>query len=163
MGTGAFSVSPNGKQVAFYASTNKPVQSYTEPDLWVMDLAPNAQPRNLTRDFDFDLGSGVGGDNTAPRGGGGFPPVWTSNGKTIIAAYAKEGKTNLGSFDVATGKESDVTSGNQAVVSFRATPDASKFVLLISTSTRIGDLFWLERPGASPKQLTHINDEMFSK
>src|SRR2546423_15123949 len=35
MGTGAFSVSPNGKQVAFYASTNKPVQSYTEPDLWV--------------------------------------------------------------------------------------------------------------------------------
>src|SRR5881227_3925726 len=72
MGTGAFSVSPNGKQVAFYASTNKPVQSYTEPDLWVMDLAPNAQPRNLTKDFDFDLGSGVGGDNTAPRGGGGF-------------------------------------------------------------------------------------------
>src|SRR5437773_3546175 len=40
MGTGAFSVSPNGKQVAFYASTNKPVQSYTEHDLWVMDLAP---------------------------------------------------------------------------------------------------------------------------
>ncbi len=79
MGTGAFSVSPNGKQVAFYASTNKPVQSYTEPDLWVMDLAPNAQPRNLTKDFDFDLGSGVGGDNTAPRGGGGFPPVWVDS------------------------------------------------------------------------------------
>src|SRR5881394_2096947 len=137
MGTGAFSVSPNGKQVAFYASTNKPVQSYTEPDLWVMDLAPNAQPRNLTRDFDFDLGSGVGGDNTAPRGGGGAPPVWSSDGKSIIALYGKQGRANLGAFDATTGKETDVTSGNQAVVSYRATPDASKFALIISTPTRI--------------------------
>ena len=163
MGTGAFSVSPNGKQLAFYASVNKPVQSYTEPDLWVMDIAPNAQPRNLTRDFDYDVGSGVGGDNVAPRGGGGFPPVWTADGLSIVAVYAKEGKANLGAFDVATGKETDVTSGNHAVVSFRATPDAARFALIISTPTRIGDLFWLERPGADLKQLTHLNDDLFSK
>ena len=163
MGTGAFSVSPNGKQFAFYASVNKPVQSYTEPDLWVMDIAPNAQPRNLTRDFDFDLGSGVGGDNTAPRGGGGAPPVWTSDGKSIIALYGKQGRANLGSFDATTGKETDVTSGNQAVVSYRATPGAAKFALIISTPTRIGDVFWLDGAGGQPKQLTHLNDELFSK
>jgi len=163
MGTGAFSVSPNGKQIAFYASTNKPVRSYTEPDLWVMDLAPGAQPRNLTANFDFDLGSGVGGDNTAPRGGGGVPPVWTPNGKTIIALFGKEGRANLGAFDVANGTERDWTTGNQAIVSFRATPDASKFVAVISTPTNIGDLFWLERPGVVQKQLTHINDELLSK
>jgi dipeptidyl aminopeptidase/acylaminoacyl peptidase len=163
MGTGAFSVSPNGKQLAFYAAVNKPVQSYTEPDLWVMDIAPNAQPRNLTRDFDYDVGSGVGGDNVAPRGGGGFPPVWTADGLSIVTVYAKEGKANLGAFEVATGKETDVTSGNHAVVSFRATPDAARFALIISTPTRIGDLFWLERPGADPKQLTHFNDGLFSK
>src|SRR5438874_3323271 len=122
MGTGAFSVSPNGKQVAFYASTNKPVQSYTEPDLWVMDLAPGAQPRNLTANFDFDLGSGVGGDNTAPRGGGGFPPVWSADGKSIVARVGKEGKAMLGSFNVATAKETGITSTDEAIVSFRATP-----------------------------------------
>jgi dipeptidyl aminopeptidase/acylaminoacyl peptidase len=163
MGTGAFSVSPDGKRVAFYASVNLPVQSYTEPDLWVMDIAANAQPRNLTRDFDFDLGAGVGGDNTAPRGGGGAPPVWTSDGKSIIALYGKQGRANLGAFDATTGKETDVTSGNQAVVSYRATPDASQFALIISTPTRIGDVFWLDRSGAQPKQLTHLNDELFSK
>jgi dipeptidyl aminopeptidase/acylaminoacyl peptidase len=163
MGTGAFSVSPDGKRFAFYASVNKPVQSYTEPDLWVMDIAPNAQPRNLTRDFDFDLGSGVGGDNTAPRGGGGAPPVWASDGKSIIALYGKQGRANLGRFDATTGRETDVTSGNQAVVSYRATPDASKFALVISTPTRIGDVFWLDRPGVPPTQLTHLNDELFSK
>jgi dipeptidyl aminopeptidase/acylaminoacyl peptidase len=163
MGTGAFSVSPNGEQVAFYASANKPVLSYTEPDLWVMDLKPDAQPRNLTRDFDYDLGAGVGGDNTAPRGGGGTPPTWTPDGRSIIAVYAKEGRANLGAFDTNSGKMTDVTTGNQAVLSFKATPDASKLVLLISTPTRIGDLYWLERPGGSPKQLTHINDELFAR
>jgi dipeptidyl aminopeptidase/acylaminoacyl peptidase len=163
MGSGAFSLSPDGKQIAFYASTNKPVLSYTQPDLWVMDLASGAKPRNLTAAFDFDLGGGVGGDNTAPRGGGGFPPVWSPTGRSIIALYGKEGRANLGSFDVATGKLTEVTSGNQAVVSFRATPDGSKFAVLVSTPTRIGDLFWLDKPGAQLKQLTHINDELFAK
>ena len=163
MGSGAFSMSPDGKQIAFYASPNKPVRSYTEPDLWVMDLTPDAKPRNLTADFDFDLGSGVGGDNTAPRGGGGALPVWSSDGKSIVALVGREGKANLSRFEVATGKLTEVTTGKQAVVSYRATPDGSKFALLVSTPTRIGDLFWLDRPGAPPKQLTHMNDELFAK
>ena len=47
-GGGALSLSPDGKHVAFLAATNQPVNSYTEPDLWVLDLSPNAKPRNLT-------------------------------------------------------------------------------------------------------------------
>ncbi|HET6853673.1 MAG TPA: S9 family peptidase [Pyrinomonadaceae bacterium] len=163
LGAGGFTLSPDGKQLAFIASTNQPVRSYSQPDLWVMDMEPGAKPRNLTANFDYDVGSGVGGDNTAPRGGGGSLPVWSRDGHSITVVYAKEGKANLGSFDVASGRESDVTTGNQAVVTYRALPDASKFVLLISTPTRIGDLFLLDKPGAQPKQLTHINDELFSK
>jgi dipeptidyl aminopeptidase/acylaminoacyl peptidase len=34
---------------------------------------------------------------------------------------------------------------------------------LISTPTRLGDLFWLDKTGGQPRQLTHINDELFSK
>ena len=162
MNTGSFSVSPSGKQIAFTGSVGKPVKSYTQPDLWVLDIAPNAQPRNLTAGFDYDVGGGVGGDNAPPRGGGGGAPIWTSDGRSIIETYAKEGKANLGMFDVANGKETDVTSGNQAVGNFRSAPDGSQLVFTISTPTRIGDLFWLDRPGAAPKQLTHINDELFS-
>jgi dipeptidyl aminopeptidase/acylaminoacyl peptidase len=164
MDAGGFSVSPNGKQFAFIAAPGQPINSYTQPDLWVMDIAPNAKPRNLTANFDYDVGSGVGGDNTAPRGGGGGGSlVWTADGKAIIDTYAKEGKANLGMFDAANGKETDVTSGNQAVVGFRSTPDAAKFALIISTPTRVGDIFWLDRAGAAPKQLTHLNDELFSR
>src|SRR6185369_16200432 len=153
----------DGKQVAFIASASQPVRSYSQPDLFVLDLVSGAKPRNLTTDFDFDIGGGVGGDSVAPRGGGGNPPVWSADGRSITMLYVKEGKANLGSFDATTGKESDVTTGNQAVVSYRAVPDASKFVLLISTPTRIGDLFWFDKTGSQPRQLTHINDELVSK
>ncbi|HEX2268404.1 MAG TPA: S9 family peptidase [Pyrinomonadaceae bacterium] len=162
-GAGAFTLSPDGKQLAFIASVSQPVRSYSQPDLWVMDMTANAKPRNITATFDFDIGSGLTGDNVAPRGGGGNLPVWSADGRSITVGYAKEGKANLGSFDVATGKLSDVTTGNHAVVNYRAVPDASKFVLLISTPTRIGDLFWLDKPGAQPRQLTRINDDLFSK
>ncbi|MDQ2855724.1 MAG: S9 family peptidase [Acidobacteriota bacterium] len=163
MGAGNFALSPDGKQLAFVGSANQPVNSYSEPDLWVMDVTPNAQPRNLTKDFDYDVSSGVGGDNTAPRGSGGNPLVWTADGRGIITVYAKEGRANVGEFDVATGKETDRTTGDHAIVSFRAAPDASKFVYLISTPTKIGDLFWVEQRGRDPKPLTHLNEELFSK
>lgn len=162
IGGGNFSISPNGKQLAFVGSTNEPVNSYSQPDLWVMDLAAGAQPRNLTRDFDYDLSSGVGGDNAAPRGGGGNQLVWSADGKSIITVVGKEGKANLGAFNLVTGKETDVTKGNQAIVSFRATPDAAKFVYLISTPTRVGDLFFVSAAGAEPKQITRLNEELFS-
>ena len=50
-------------------------------------------------------------------------------------------------------------------MSFRATPDASKLVYVVSTPTRVNDLFVLDRatPGAAPKQLTNVNDELLSK
>lgn len=163
MDAGAFSVSPDGKRFAFIGSESQPINSYTQPDLWVMDIAPNAKPRNLTKAFDYDVASGVGGDNGAPRGGGANLPIWTADGKGIIEVYAKEGRTNLGVFDATSGKETDLTTGSQAVVSFRATPDARKFALVISTPTRIGDVFWLDGAGTQPKQLTHLNDELFSQ
>ena len=158
-----FSLSPAGKQVAFIASTTQPVNSYTQPDLWVVDPAPNAKPRNLTEKFDVDLGAGVFGDNAAPRGGGGNIPIWSPDGRSIIEIYGKEGRTVLASFDASTGTATDLTHGNQAVVRFRASPDASKIIYTVSTATHINDLFVLDRPGGEPKQLTNINDKLFSQ
>ncbi len=164
-GGGALSLSPDGKQVAFLAATNQPVNSYTEPDLWVLDLSPNAKPRNLTADFDFDIDGFIIGDSASPRAGGLNKPIWTADGKGLIEVFSKEGKRNLALFDVATGGATDVTSGNQGVMAFRTTPDGSKLIYSISTPTRVNDIFVLDRatPGASPKQLTHVNDELFSK
>jgi dipeptidyl aminopeptidase/acylaminoacyl peptidase len=171
--SGALSLSPDGKQVAFTAAITQPVNSYTQPDLWILDLLPNAKPRNLTASFDFDVPGFVIADSAPPRAGGRNKPVWTADGKGLIAVYTKEGKANLALFDVPVAQDADpgragvhdLTSGNQGVMTFRALPDASKLIYVVSTPTRINDLFVLDRatPGATPTQLTHVNDQLLSK
>ena len=160
------SLSPDGKQIAFTAATTQPVNSYTQPDLWIVDLSPNAKPRNLTATFDFDVGDGVFGDSAAPRAGGANIPVWTPDGRGLIEVCGKEGKTILALFDVQSGAETDLTHGNQAVLRFRASDDGSKIVYTVSTPTRINDLFAMDRtgvPAGAGRQLTNINNELFSK
>lgn len=162
MDAGALALSPNGKQFAFSASIGRPVKSYQQPDLWVIDVAPNAKPHNLTDNFDYDVGGGLTGDSSAPRGGGGNPPVWTADGRGVISVYAKEGRANLATFDTTNGKLTDLTRGDQAVTSFRSTPDGSRLVYTLSTPTLVGDLYLLERSGGNSRQLTNFNDKLFS-
>jgi dipeptidyl aminopeptidase/acylaminoacyl peptidase len=159
------SLSPDGKRLAFCAAINEPVQSYSEPHLWVVDLAAGAQPKNLTASYDYDVCSGVGGDQGTPRAGGPDHIVWSADGNSLIVSTAREGRANLIQVEIASAKISEVTKGNQAVERFRANKDASAFVVLISTPTNIGDLFWIDRAqtGAQPRQLTHINDKLFSQ
>ena len=177
MDVGGLSLSPDGKQFAFVASVTQPVNSYTQPDLWVLDLTPNAKPRNLTDKFDFDIGDGPFGDNAPPRAGGRSTPIWTPDGRSLVEVYGKEGKAILASFDATTGAASDLVSGNQAISRFRAPNDGSKIVYTVSTPTRVGDLFLLDRQprndrgsrslsesaNAQPRQLTDVNKELFSK
>ena len=139
------SLSPDGKRLAFCASINEPVQSYTEPDLWVMDLAPRRKPKNLTASYDFDVCSGVGGDQGTPAPAAPDHIVWSADGNSLIVTTAREGRANLIQVEIASAKISEVTNGNQAVERFRANKDASAFVVLISTPTNIGDLFWIDR------------------
>lgn len=157
------SLSPDGKQLAFIASATEPVNSYNQPDLWVVDLAANAKAKNLTGQFDFDLGTGVFGDNAAPRGGGSNHPVWTPDGRSIIEMYGKEGRTILGAFDVSTGNPTDITHGNQAVVRFQSNADASRIVYTVSTATLVNDLFVTDRSGGEPQRLTNVNEDLFSR
>lgn len=158
------SLGPDGKRLAFCASVNQPVQSYTEPDLWIVDLAANARPRNLTANYDFDVCSGVGGDQGTPRAGGQDHVVWTADGNNLIVTTASKGMANLIAVEVASGKITELTTGKQAVEHFRATNDAKTLVALISTPTNIGDLFVVNHGStAPPRQITHINQKLFSQ
>ncbi|MBA2586237.1 MAG: S9 family peptidase [Chthoniobacterales bacterium] len=158
-----FALSPDGKQIVFTGSAVQPVNSYTQRDLWVADLSPNARPRNLTEKFDFDIGDGVFGDNAPPRAAGSNVPVWTPDGRSLLEVVGKEGKTLLASFDVASGAETEIAGGNQAVGGFRASADGTKLIYTASSATRIGDLFAMEASGGQAHQLTRTNDQLFGQ
>jgi dipeptidyl aminopeptidase/acylaminoacyl peptidase len=156
-------LSPDGKQIAFVASTTQPVNSYTQPDLWVVDLTPDAKPRNLTAALDSDIGRGLTGDNAPPRAGGPTAPIWTADGRGVMDLFSKEGRNNLVRFDAATGAMTEITRGNQGVLRFRASADRSKIVYTLSTPTMVNELFVLDASGGQAKQLTKINDGLFSQ
>ncbi len=162
MDIGDLALSADGRRLAFHGAVTKPVRSYSQPDVWVMDAAPNAQPRNLTANYDFDMGSGVGGDNAAPRGGGGPTLHWSPDGATLFDVVARQGRAILVRVDAQSGTVSDITRGDQAVMDFAVTPDARTIVALISTPVMIGDLFAVA-PGGTQRRLTDINAKLWSQ
>jgi dipeptidyl aminopeptidase/acylaminoacyl peptidase len=158
MGIGDLALSPNGRRIAFHGSVTQPVRSYSQPDLWVMDLAPNAQPRNLTASYDFDMGSSVFGDNAAPRGGNGATLHWSPDGRWLFDSVAKQGRTPLVRVDAQTGAVTEITHGDQAVLDFSITPEARTVVTLVSTPVAIGDLFTVSIEGNQDGTQTRITD-----
>src|SRR5262249_49167145 len=123
---GNVSVSPDGRRLAFVGTLNgKPIRSYSQPDLWVVDAAPNSKPKNLTQKYDYDIDGGIGGDQAAPRGNNRKPIVWSKDGGSLLVVTAEKGSANLKRFTIATGAIETVTDGAQDLVAYSATPDAS--------------------------------------
>ena len=139
-------LSPDGKRIAFIGAVQEPVRSYSEPDLWVLDLQPGAAPKNLTADYDYDVNSGVGGDNRAPRAPGHLSPVWSKDGSHLLDVVAKQGRAILVSVDATSGKVQELSRGDQAVEQFDTSDDGKVVVMNVSTPTMIDELFVLN-PG----------------
>jgi dipeptidyl aminopeptidase/acylaminoacyl peptidase len=162
MGFGELALSPDGRKFAFHGSVEAPVRSYSQPDLWVMDVARDAQPRNLTANYDFDMGATVGGDNAAPRGGRGRRLNWSPDGRWLFDLVEKEGRTFLARVDTESGALSEVTKGDQAVLDYSMTSDARTIVALVSTPVMIGDLFAVAGDGTQTR-ITDFNHALWSR
>lgn len=162
MGIYGFTLSPDGRRFAFHGSVTQPVRSYSQPDLWVMDAAPNAKPKNLTADYDFDMGSSVFGDNAPPRGGRGRGLFWSSDGRWLFDTVEKQGRTPVVRVDAQTGVVTEISHGDQGVLDFSVASDSGVIVGLISTPTMIGDLFAISSEGGQTR-ITDFNQKLWSQ
>jgi dipeptidyl aminopeptidase/acylaminoacyl peptidase len=164
---GSIAVSPDGKKIAFAgALSGQPIRSYSQPDLWVVDATPGSTPKNLTEAYDFDVSSGIGGDQSAPRGEQPKPIVWAKDGQSVIVVTAEKGSSNLVRVAIATGRIEPVTTGQHDVGAYTASRDAAVIAATISTQTNIGDLALVRTATGSSKApaiITHVNDALFSE
>ncbi len=164
-GIRGMSLSPDGKRMAFISSENKePVRMHGPPDLYVTDLQAGAKPQNLTSDYDYEIGGGIGGDQAPPRASAPSLPYWSKDGRFVYVSSAEKARGNLKRIDSRSGKLEAVTTGDWDVEAYSATPDQSRAALLISTTTNIGDLYLLDGGrNAKPVQITKVNEELFSQ
>ncbi len=163
---GKLSLSPDGRRIAFIGELNSDggvPRSYSQPDLFVTNVEPGSQPKNLTAAYDYDIEGGIGGDQAPPRGAGQSKPYWSADGRSIFVDSAEQGRTNLKRVDVETGKTIPLTDSNFDLFSYHATSDGAKVAALISTPTNIGDVFLIDGKSGQMQQLTHINSELFAK
>ena len=158
-------VSPDGRQIAFRGTLRgHPVRSYDQSDLFVVDAAPGSKPRNLTADFDYDVLSGVGGDQAPPRGSRPVLPVWSGDGRSLVVPAAVRGRVDLQRVDLASGRIAPLTRGDHDVMSCSASADGSRFALVVSSPTVVGDLHVLDTAGGGRLvPLTRFNEPLFSE
>jgi dipeptidyl aminopeptidase/acylaminoacyl peptidase len=162
MGIGDLVLSPDGRQLAFHGSVAQPVRSYSQPDLWVMDVASGAKPQNLTGAYDFDIGSSVGGDNAPPRGGRGRTLYWSPDGRWLFDIVEKQGRSPIVRVDTKSGAVSEITRGDEAVLDFSVNADASAIVALVSSPVMIGNLFAIAADGTQTR-ITDFNQKLWSR
>ena len=155
-GIGRVAPSPDGKWIAFSGAITTPARSYNQSDFFVVATTPGATPRNLTASYDFDVMSGPGGDQRAPRGGGGSQPIWSKDGRGVVITTAERGAANLVRIDIDNGRITPITTGNHDVQAFAG------HVVLVSTPTIIGDLYRVDQ-GGSLVRLTDVNKTLFDE
>jgi dipeptidyl aminopeptidase/acylaminoacyl peptidase len=161
---GDFAFSPDGKRIAFSGGENvKPHPSYNQSDLFVANAAPGSAARNLTADYESEIQDGLAADQHPPRGGRPWPVVWSRDGRSIVVNVGERGRVNLKRFDAETGAPQPLTQGDQEVVSYTATPDGSRFAVVISTPTVITDLHVLDAATGTLKPLVRPNEELFQE
>ena len=166
-GARGLALSANGRYLTFSGAINKGEgvieRSYSQPDLFTTSVEAGSTAKNLTEKYDFDIGGGVGGDQSPPRGSGPSKPYWSKDGRYIYVVAAEEGRANLKRVEVETGKVEALTSGDHDVYSYSSTPDGSKVAVLVSTPTNIGDLYVADGRSGKMERLTHINEKLFSQ
>jgi dipeptidyl aminopeptidase/acylaminoacyl peptidase len=158
-----YALSGDGRRVAFVATLNaKPPRSFDQPDLFVADL-PGGAPKNLTAAFDADVDSGTIGDQRAPRGGLPTPVVWSRDQRFVIVKAAEKGRANLRKVNAALGTLEDLTSGDQDVLGYSAGAEATALAVVLSNSTMIGDLFFLDGTNGQMRPLYRPNQDLWAE
>jgi dipeptidyl aminopeptidase/acylaminoacyl peptidase len=159
-----YALSADSRRVAFQGvPRGRPPRSYDQPELYVSELTSPAAPRLLTGRYDGDVGAGLTGDQRAPRGALPAAPIWTRDGRAVLVRTAERGRANVQRVDVAGGGMDALTTGDQEVVAFTATPDGGRLALVISTPTEIGDLYVLDAAAGPPRRLTRLNESLLSE
>ena len=143
--TGPFhspSWSPDGKQIAFLGNERE-YSWYSDDKVWVVDAetggSGKVKPRCLTKSFGRSFGDQSIADMRveAPAG----RPVWTPDGKHVFLLASDQGTTHLHAVEVATGKVSQLTTGDWVIFGWSADLECRSFAFSLARPDSPNDIY----------------------
>ena len=166
---GAAAPSPDGRRIAFRGTLNgKPLRSYDQPDLFVVDVAGGAaaEPDRGARLRRAErAGRRPAG---AARRGQARHRLAAGTAAACSSSPPSGAAPTCGASTSPTGRLHDVTAGDQEVMSFSASADGSRIVALVSTAD--GDRRPVRdrrqrrhAPVPRPRRLTRVNAALFAR
>lgn len=142
-------ISPDGTRLAYVGFDDRE-QGYQVTELWTAD-ANGGHPRSLTASFDRDIRR----------------PEWTRDGRSIVFLYEDHGTTKVGRIGVNGGAVTTLMSGLGGMDPGRpytsgayAIARDGRVAATVGTSTQPANI--AISAGSSPRQLTHLNDDLFA-
>lgn len=160
-GPAAWAQGPGGKIAMASTITPATPRSYDLVRLLVSS-GPGQPLEALVRDAEFSAAETVASDQHAPRGGGEVPLAFAEGGRAVIARIAWKGASYLARFDAGSGEMKLLTPPERDVVSGTATPDGSRWALVIGGTGTPGDLYHFDVASGTLTRLFAPNDEFLA-
>ena len=136
--------SPDSRTLAYYCSEGTK-QFWLNTDLWTVPVNGGEAARNLTAQFDVNIGASTIGDS------GAIPPVqqpiWSSDGNTLYVQVSRHGGTTVQAIDVS----GDDVSGDPA--SYRTVLGEKDVVGMVSFDSQQKRAAYLLADAAGPGEI----------
>ncbi len=158
-----FVEAPDGRIACIGHIEPEAPRSYDEEDLLISQGHwPRREAKNLTADYDFDIGGGIIADQHAPRGGGGQSLAFSADGRSLFVVAAKHGAAMLVRADAGTGAVTELTDSTKEVISGTSTPDGRTWALILGDVSRPGDLYLFDAQTRAIRKLWGPNDKLLA-
>jgi dipeptidyl aminopeptidase/acylaminoacyl peptidase len=145
--------SPDGTQIAYLGHQECEGEA-AMTRLWTVAANGESAPVCRSAAFDRDLGNSTLTDQTLPGGHEG--PVWSPDGRTLLALVSDGGTTSLRRFGLDGTAPEVVLGGERVVTAFATSADGARLVFAATTPTTPAELFTLNSDGTE-KPLTTAN------
>ena len=145
--------SPDGGQIA-YLGHQEGEGAAAMTRLWTVGTGGDGPPVCRSADFDRDLGNSTLTDQTLPGGQEG--PVWSLDGRAILALVGDGGATGLRRFGLDGSEPEVVVGGERVVTAFATAGGGARLVFAATDPATPAELFLLDGEG-DERALTACN------
>ncbi len=153
------SFSPDGRYIAYFGREGKGDWTKNQ-GLWIVPTDSSKETINLTEAYDVHVSPETINDVGTPEI---MPPVWSKDGGTLYFPVVRHGRSKLCSIDID-GKNFKTIAGTHGVVgSFSFDSDQTRLAYFMGKIDDPGQVYLQDAGSIREKQITNINEELFSK